>query len=182
MRFENVESLESLGDSKFAQGLFNMLAEGTNLTEAVGVGSAVADLMQVNYEEIMEGQGASVASLTFVVLVLIGGLMVYCCYKWVDVDHGPTPLTAHEKAIKAGKKNPFMMWLYKKKFGKDQGPVMEKCMTQISDKAPSLLHNAGFDLKELKEEFDDMKKNKKPRRTFKKSELWLWQWNPMEFV
>ena len=44
----------------------------------------------------------------------------------------------------------FFLWLYKKKFGEEEGAQMKQCFEETSSKGPSLLHMAGLDPKKLK--------------------------------
>lgn len=44
----------------------------------------------------------------------------------------------------------FLLWLYKKKFGEEEGAQMKQCIEETSSKGPSLLRMAGLDPRKLK--------------------------------
>lgn len=152
--------LQSELDTELLQKLF----ETANLTK-----HGATSLLQASYEEAInlgaiEFAGENSAGIIFVLIavsICIASMLVMCvcdnCCKgssetyWSDPDDSFIQTGEVAEAAEGHKSKPaFLLWLYKKKFGEEEGAQMKQCIEETSSKGPSLLRMAGLDPRKLK--------------------------------
>eukprot|EP00438_Fugacium_kawagutii_P000059 Skav215905 [mRNA] locus=scaffold1542:145425:146315:- [translate_table: standard] len=163
---KSVQSIQSVSDST----LLKMMAEKTNLTEALGVSDTVAELMQASYEELMERTDLEVVPIGFAVLgaVVLGAMILFwlflTCMGGIELygklknQQRQEHLAKLEKKREVyGKQQAMALWLFEKKFGKDQVTAFRGCLLQMEEKGASLLRDAGLDQAKLKKDLSALR-------------------------
>eukprot|EP00435_Cladocopium_sp_Y103_P021933 s2289_g5.t1 len=147
--------------------LTDVLGANANFTEVLGVSGEMGELLQAGYDvALMESGGLGVPwPIALIAAILYPVFMILCCvfqcltccaFNEYTASLVQTDADAEEeKTFRGGeKKKKFMMRLFKRKFGEEQGMALETCMSQLDEHGPSLLAQSKLDVKQVKQEFD----------------------------